>query len=205
MLQLTNFLSSLAASVVRQLKELRENLQNITQVLNSEIRQIKDEMRSTGRKKPCPVFVDSLDNYTTPTNELIPAGSEFITNGGSKLYICRASYQDNSTPGKYHAGRKSCHFPWGEVEHSNTTAFQVLIQNNSTVQWVYSISVPVNSVEGGKTTGKEPLHVIRCQYKQGNETAWIPGWYQKTVGPYTGYGWRKIQCGENQREFLICV
>jgi len=207
MLQLTNFLSSFAASFDKQLKEVRENQQNITQFFNSEIRQIKDEMRSAGRKKHCPVFVDLIDNYTTPLNELIPAGSEFITDGGSILYVCRVSYQGNFIPGKYHAGRMSCHVPWGQVEHSSTGKFQVLIQNNSTLKWVQSLSVPVNSVEGGKTTGSEPLYVIRCQHKhnENSEIVWVPGWYQQSVGPYKGHDLKILRCEANKWEFLTCV
>jgi len=109
-------------------------------------------------------------------------------------------------PGKYHAGRKGCHFPWDGLEHSVTANFEVLMNNNSTLQWVItSHSVPVNAVEGGKTLGKEPLYVIRCQYTKDSETVGIPGWFQQSAGPYVGHASKKLRCGENKWEFLTCV
>jgi len=145
--------------------------------------------------------------------ELVPGGSEFSSEGGNdtSLYICRALHKGNSVPGKHRVEWNSCHFTWEGFEHSTATNYQVLRvsqSSNATLKWEASVSsVPEKAVESGKTSEGEPLYVIRCSVSipgPPRETVWIPGRYQPSEGPYTGYGLMAIRCEENKWEFLTC-
>jgi len=117
-------------------------------------------------------------------------------------------YYGNFFPGKFHTGRKGCHFPRDGFEHLVTFNFEVLMNINATLQWIKnSQSVPVIAVEGGKPFAKEPLYVIRCHYKKDSSsgTVWIPGWFQQSDGRYIGHASKKIRCEKNKWKFLTCV
>jgi len=216
MSQFANFLPSFADWVDGQLETLQGNQQNITQAVELEIKSIKERFDKveTPKKKQCPAFVYA----TTSTDGLVPGGSEFSTGGkggiSGNLYICRTQHEGNLIPGKYHAGRKSCHISWGDKERSlgsDSNYVQVLRVNNlhnSHLQWVTSPSVPLYAVEGGKTTENEPLYVIRClskeQIRDEIEVVWIPGWFRRSEGAYTGYDLKKVKCQKNW-QFLTCI
>jgi len=157
----------------------------------------------------CPKFFKDKDNDMLDY-KLVPGGSEF--GSGGTLCICRGLYKGNSIPGKYHEARKSCHFTWEGFEHSELRNFQVLRlskSSNAKLQWeASSSSVPEKVVENGKTSEGEPLYVIRGSVSipgPPEQTVWIPGRYQPSVGPYTGYGLKEIRCEENKWEFLTCI
>jgi len=156
----------------------------------------------------CPSY-ENGENHTIPLGQLVPGGSEFSNNGGTTLYVCRAYYNGNNIPGKYHPERKSCHFSWEGREYSQISSFQLLrwkSTGNLTLTWVKQVvGIPKGVVEGGRHVLGDKLHMARCRVKgDGDEYAWIPGRYDTRLGAaFTGFNAEELGCNDTY-EFLTC-